>query len=113
MKNKVEKSLKTIDLFCGAGGSSFGARNAGADIVAGFDLWNTAIKAYETNFPEAKTYQADLRKLIPEKIKDEIGNIDLILASPECTNHSLAKGAKERDEASKMTAFEVTRYASV
>lgn len=112
MKNKVtSKKLKTIDLFCGAGGSSFGARNAGAEIVAGFDLWSTAIKAYKTNFPEAKTFEGDLRKLLPEEIKKQIGDIDLMLASPECTNHSLAKGAKVRDEASKETAFEVTRYA--
>ena len=103
--------LRTIDLFCGAGGSSYGARNAGASIVAGFDIWSTAIKAYQANFSEAKTYEGDLRMLIPEKIKREIGDIDLILASPECTNHSLAKGAKERCEESKMTAFQVTRYA--
>lgn len=107
------KNLRTIDLFCGAGGSSYGARKAGANIVAGFDMWSTAIKAYQTNFPEAKTYEGDLRQLKPEQIKNEIGDIDLLLASPECTNHSLAKGAKERDEASKMTAFEVTRYAKV
>ena len=34
-KNKGIGSIKTIDLFCGAGGSSYGARNAGAEIVAG------------------------------------------------------------------------------
>lgn len=112
-QNKINKSIKTIDLFCGAGGSSYGARKAGAEIVAGFDIWGTAIKAYQKNFPEAKTYEGDLRKLLPENIKKEIGEIDLILASPECTNHSLAKGAKERDEESKRTAFEVTRYATV
>jgi DNA (cytosine-5)-methyltransferase 1 len=110
-QNKVNKSIRTIDLFCGAGGSSYGARKAGAEIVAGFDMWGTAIKAYKKNFPEAKTYESDLRQLLPESIKKEIGEIDLILASPECTNHSLAKGAKERDEESKRTAFEVTRYA--
>lgn len=110
-KTKNQTQLRTIDLFCGAGGSSFGARKAGANIVAGFDLWGTAIKAYQKNFPEAKTYEGDLRKFLPENIKKEIGEIDLILASPECTNHSLAKGAKERDEESKRTAFEVTRYA--
>jgi DNA (cytosine-5)-methyltransferase 1 len=38
--------------------------------------------------------------------------VDLILASPECTNHSVAKGAKERDEESRLTAFEVVRFAS-
>ena len=35
-KNKMT-SIRAIDLFCGAGGSSYGARNAGAEIVAGFD----------------------------------------------------------------------------
>lgn len=114
MKKQIaNKVIKTIDLFCGAGGSSYGARNAGAEIIAGFDIWSTAIKAYHTNFPEAKTFEGDLRKLEPKKVKKEIGDIDLILASPECTNHSLAKGAKARDEASKETAFEVTRYAKV
>jgi len=110
---KGNNTIKTIDLFCGAGGSSFGSRKAGAKIVAGFDIWETATTAYKTNFPEARVYQNDLRKLLPEKVKEEVGDIDLILASPECTNHSLAKGAKTRCEESKNTAFEVTRFAKV
>jgi DNA (cytosine-5)-methyltransferase 1 len=109
-KNK-QSSLRTIDLFCGAGGSSYGARNAGAEIIAGFDIWNTAALAYKTNFPSAKVFEGDLRDLDPNSVKRQLGEIDLILASPECTNHSLAKGAKERCEESKMTAFQVTRYA--
>ncbi len=114
MKKQINNSeLRTIDLFCGAGGSSYGARKAGANILAGFDLWNTAIKAYQKNFPEAKAYEGDLRKVNLKNLKKELGEIDLLLASPECTNHSLAKGAKERCEDSKMTAFEVTRYAEV
>jgi DNA (cytosine-5)-methyltransferase 1 len=110
-KNNLWGGLKTIDLFCGAGGSSYGARNAGAEIVAGFDIWNTATKAFKTNFPKADVFEGDLRLLSPETVKSKIGDIDLILASPECTNHSLAKGAKDRCEESKMTAFQVTRYA--
>lgn len=105
--------IRTIDLFCGAGGSSYGARNAGAEIIAGFDIWNPAIKMYEHNFPNAKTYEGDLRELIPEEVKSEIGEIDLMLASPECTNHSVAKGGADRCEESKLTAFQVTRYARV
>lgn len=113
--NKVitPQSLRTIDLFCGAGGSSYGARNAGAEIVAGFDIWKSATLAYQTNFPTATVFQGDIRKLIPEDIKKQIGDIDLMLASPECTNHSVAKGSKVRSEESKMTAFEVIRFASV
>ncbi len=107
MSNKI----RTLDLFCGAGGSSYGARNAGAEIVAGFDIWNPAAIAYKANFPKAKMFESDIRTIDLQRVKDSVGHIDLILASPECTNHSLAKGAKVRCEESKMTAFEVTRYA--
>jgi DNA (cytosine-5)-methyltransferase 1 len=107
------RNLRTIDLFCGAGGSSYGARKAGAQIIAGFDISNSAVTAYKANFPEANVFHSDLRELTPQKVKNEIGNVDLILASPECTNHSVAKGSKERCEESKRTAFQVTRYAEV
>lgn len=105
--------LRTIDMFCGVGGSSYGARNANAQIVAGFDIWEPAIKTYKANFPEAKMFHEDIRLLDPEKIKKQIGKIDLLLASPECTNHSVAKGAKDRCEKSKRTVFEVLRFARI
>jgi DNA (cytosine-5)-methyltransferase 1 len=104
--------MRTIDLFCGAGGSSFGASNAGAEIVAGFDIWDPAVKTFRENFKTAKVFHSDIRKLDTESVKDEIGKVDLILASPECTNHSNAKGAKDRCEISKRTAFEVIRFAN-
>jgi len=105
--------LRTIDLFCGAGGSSYGARMAGAEIVAGFDIWEPAQITFKTNFRKASIYCGDIRQIKPRNIKKEIGDIDLMLASPECTNHSIAKGSKERDEESKRTAFEITRFARV
>jgi DNA (cytosine-5)-methyltransferase 1 len=105
--------LRTIDLFCGAGGSSYGARMAGAEIVAGFDIWEPAQITFKTNFRKARIYSGDIRQVKPRNIKKEIGDIDLMLASPECTNHSIAKGSKERDEESKRTAFQVTRFARV
>ena len=104
-----------IDLFCGAGGSSFGATQAGVEVVAGFDMWDLAIKTYKTNFPDAAVYQKDLRELTPSDlkvIKSSLGDVDLILASPECTNHSRAKGGGERSELSKETAFEVIKFAN-
>ncbi len=80
-------SIRAIDLFCGAGGSSTGAKNAGVNIVAGFDMWQPAAYTYRANFPEARVYDGDIRNLEPSDIKLEVGEIDLILASPECTNH--------------------------
>lgn len=105
------KGIRAIDLFCGAGGSSYGARNAGVDMVAGFDFWEPAIATYKENFNTAETWNADIREVDVHSIKKKLGKIDLILGSPECTNHSNAKGARERCELSKKTAFEVVRFA--
>ena len=41
-----------------------------------------------------------------------MGTIDLIIASPECTSHTCAKGNGNRSEESKQTAFQVCRFAS-
>ena len=108
----MEKSKpRAIDLFCGCGGSSWGAQSAGVEIVAGFDMWPVAEKVYRDNFPKARFYGGKLEDHDPEQIAKEIGNIDLILASPECTNHSVAKGNKPRCEKSRATALQVIRYA--
>jgi DNA (cytosine-5)-methyltransferase 1 len=46
--------MRTLDLFCGAGGSSYGAHQAGAEIVAALDYWQTAVDTYNANFGEGK-----------------------------------------------------------
>lgn len=103
--------VRTIDLFCGAGGSSWGARLGGAKIVAGFDRWELAGEVYAQNFSEARFIHGNLDEHEPKKLARTLGKIDLIMASPECTNHSPAKGNQPRCEASRETAFQVTRYA--
>ncbi len=107
----TRRRLKAIDLFCGAGGSSWGAQEAGVKIVAAFDCWSLAGKNHAANFPGAKFYEDRLENVDLKKVVKEIGRIDLILASPECTNHSPAKGNKPRCEHSKGTAFQVVRFA--
>lgn len=105
------KQIRAIDLFCGAGGSSWGAHCAGIEVVAGFDLWPVAKSVYSDNFPDAKFYCEKIEDLDPSDVKKELGDIDLILASPECTNHSVAKGNKPRCEKSRSTALQVLRFA--
>jgi DNA (cytosine-5)-methyltransferase 1 len=103
--------IRALDLFCGAGGSSWGAREAGVEVVAAFDLWPLAGKAHDDNFPEAEFIQGRLEDHDVDALAKRFGKIDLILASPECTNHSPAKGNKPRCELSKETAFQVVRFA--
>lgn len=105
--------IRVIDLFCGAGGSSYGARLAGGEIVAAFDYWQPAVNTYNANFGEGIARCADIFELDSEALFTEFGQIDLILASPECTNHSKAKGNGLRCERSKETALEVIRFVQV
>jgi len=105
------KAIRSFDLFCGGGGSSCGARLAGATTVGGVDVSPLAAMTFEMNNPGAVVYNEDCRKLDPETIRKRVGGVDLLLASPECTNHSPAKGNIPRCEQSRRTAFEVIRFA--
>lgn len=79
--------------------------------MAAFDRWQLAGDTHAANFPGTKFFQGKLENVKLKKLKKKLGRIDLILASPECTNHSPAKGNKPRCEKSKNTAFQVIRFA--
>ena len=105
--------IRTFDMFCGGGGSSYGAKMAGAEIAGGIDLWPIATEVFADNFPEACVFKGRVEDYEPEVITDRTGPIDLLLASPECTNHSCARGGRPRLDASRDMAFQVVRYARV
>lgn len=98
-------------MYCGAGGSSRGAANAGAVIVGGIDGWGLATEVFGDNFPDAYVVNSRVEAQDPNRIVQEAGPIDLLLASPECTSHSCARGARPGSSESRDTAFEVVRYA--
>jgi len=107
------EQLRAVDLFCGAGGSSRGAAMAGATPVAALDMWELATNTYKLNFPVAITYGMKASELSPQRLLKDIGRFELLLASPECTNHSIARGNRPRCDLSRDTAFEVVRFARV
>jgi DNA (cytosine-5)-methyltransferase 1 len=104
-------TMRALDLFCGAGLSSSGARSAGVRIVGGIDLCSVAANTFQENFPDARVINGRIEEVSTRKLRDEIGNIDLLLASPECTNHTCAKGSAPRSEESRATAMQVLRFA--
>ncbi len=93
-----------VDLFCGGGLGARGAVEAGMTPVVAVDLWEVACKTYKANFPSATVLNERIELLDPVKYCQP-GSLDLLLASPECTNHSVAKGSAPRDERSKETAL--------
>ncbi|MCX7590179.1 MAG: DNA cytosine methyltransferase [Kiritimatiellae bacterium] len=105
--------VRLFDLFCGAGGSSLGAVQAGAISVGGLDYWATACRAFELNVKGAKAYCSDVRSFNPKIILAQHGKIDMLLASPECVAHSVARGSRQGCELSRALAFEVIRFARI
>lgn len=104
--------LRTLDLFCGGGGSSWGARLAGANVVCGVDAWQLATQTFKNNFPRSTAVNITLTEECGPEVIGDVGPIDLVLASPECTNHTCAKGGKPRDEGSKRTARYLLNFAA-
>ena len=105
--------IRGCDIFCGAGGSSAGARAAGVEVVAGIDMCGTATATFATNFPNAHVLTSRLEDVRVTEFKAQVGQIDILLASPECRNHTCAKGSAPRDESSRATAMQVVEYARV
>lgn len=83
------------DQFCGAGGSSQGVRNAaknikGLEVKLALNHWQLAIDTHQHNFPDTVHDCTDIQACDPRYYP----KTDILITSPECTNHTLAKGQK-------------------
>lgn len=102
--------IKAIDLFCGGGASSWGARQAGVEIVGAVDAWDIATATYSDNFPKAEVVTKRLTDKTGAEIFRQQQKVDLLLGSPECTHHSIARGARPRDEESRRSGEYVLKF---
>lgn len=84
--------LTATDLFCGAGGSSLGAEEAGIELQMAANHWPIAIDVHQANFPAAGHDCADISQADPRRYP----RTNILLASPECTAHSNAKGVSRK-----------------
>lgn len=115
--------VTVTDQFCGAGGSSLGASLAGAEIKLALNHWKLAIETHNTNFPDTDHDCTDISACDPRRYS----STDILITSPECTNHSLAKGKIRKwqqqldmfgqlrldpaEERSRATMWDVCRFA--
>jgi DNA (cytosine-5)-methyltransferase 1 len=84
---------------------------AGIDVVGGVDMDPIATTTFSANFSNAVVVTKKLEDIQIGPFKERVGPIDLLVASPECTNHTCAKGAAPRSEESRATAMQLIRYA--
>lgn len=84
--------MNCIDLFCGCGGLSLGFEKVGFNILLGIDAWEDAITTFNHNHKNSKGFCADLSKINPEDVKDQLnGNsVDVIIGGPPCQGFSVA-----------------------
>ncbi len=103
--------ISAIDLFCGAGGTSTGLALAtgGNYRLTAINHWDVAVETHAKNHPQAEHLCKGIDTLDPRKVHK--GKLDLLLASPECTHHSIARGGKPMEDQSRASAWEVVRWA--
>lgn len=107
------RPLAAADLYCGAGGSSEGLAIASAEFDVPYSLVAVnhdphAIVAHATNHPNARHIRTEVDKLRPRALSCS-GKLDILWASPACTEHSYAKGGASLDYKSRVSAWAIPR----
>lgn len=114
---KQKKKVYAADLFCGAGGSSSGLLKAAKQLGLNVELlavnhWDIAIATHSLNHPGVKHINSDLEKVDPRVVVPG-GKLDLLVASPECTHFSKARGGKPMSKQSRASVKYILRWISV
>jgi len=113
MKRQI--TIQAADLFCGAGGTSTGLLKACEDLGYKLNLlavnhWDVAIATHSANHPYARHICENLDNVNPRKAVPG-GFLDILIASPECTHHSNARGGKPCSDQSRASGWHILRWA--
>lgn len=112
-KAKREK-VTSVDLFCGAGGTSTGLAEACKELGAPVELiavnhWTIAVETHKKNHPWATHYCEAIEKIDPRKVVPT-GRLKLLVASPECTHHAKARGARPMNDQSRAQPWHILKW---
>ncbi|WP_017842816.1 DNA cytosine methyltransferase [Methylotuvimicrobium buryatense] len=92
-KAKSAFPLRTIDLFCGAGGITEGFRQAGYHSLYGNDVMPEAIESFKYNHPEAIADCRSIEGVNPAEIRERLGlkpgELDVLVGGPPCQGFSI------------------------
>ena len=110
----MKRKFLVADLLCGAGGSSTGCARALADLGLQMELvcvnhWPIAIETHRLNHPEARHHVQDIATGRPHLIVPE-GYLDLLMASPTCTHHSVARGGKPTSDQQRSDPWHIITW---
>jgi DNA (cytosine-5)-methyltransferase 1 len=85
--------LKSVDLFCGAGGIAEGFRQAGFDCLYGNDIDTDAMATFHLNHPHAIADHRSIEEIdvaaIRRQLKLRKGELDALVGGPPCQGFSI------------------------
>ena len=79
--------VRVFDLFCGAGGLSYGLFKAGFKIVGGLDKFDYAAYTFESEF-KVRVIKEDAFRISPEELYYSAGSFDVLAGCPPCQGFS-------------------------
>ena len=86
---EAQDRLRVLDLFCGAGGLSFGLElTQRFTTVAGLDLLPDRIATFRANHPHATGIVEDIREIPVSSLADVADSLDVIVGGPPCQGFS-------------------------
>lgn len=108
------KKILVADLLCGAGGSSTGCKQALDELGLDMELvcvnhWGVALDTHKRNHPAARHYCEDIAAVRPHIVVPE-GYLDLLMASPSCTHHSVARGGKPTSDQQRSDPWHILTW---
>jgi DNA (cytosine-5)-methyltransferase 1 len=87
------RALRTIDLFCGAGGITEGFRQAGYVCLYGNDCMTEAMQTFKLNHPEAWGDARNIQDVCPAEVRAALklakGELDVLVGGPPCQGFSI------------------------
>lgn len=92
------RQIQAVDLFCGAGGASVGLRRACESMNLRTDLlavnhWPVAVETHTLNHPDVRHLCESIERVDPLVVVPG-GRLQLLIAAPECTFFSTARGGR-------------------
>jgi DNA (cytosine-5)-methyltransferase 1 len=113
----MNRELKAISLFSGAGGMDIGVQQAGFDIIASIENDPYCCETLRSNIDRhgrnTKVIEADIRQINPKSLMTGISRkeIDLLFGGPPCQPFSQIGKQKGLEDERGLLLFQIVRFA--
>lgn len=106
-------SKKIIDLFCGAGGFSYGFEKEGFESILAIDKWDQAVETYNLNHKNKTAISMDIKEYDNKKIENLLQKNEVIgiIGGPPCQGFSMV-GTRDSNDERNSLYLEYVRFVS-